>query len=273
MADLSSIERRKLERLLRMGGGYVLDFSDRTFSEFFEEHTRRDIDATVYRDRGGSKANRLRGFWAVEGNHLAGKVIQALVLYGQAENCLGDEPGLTELTDDCWKIASRMMRDTPVAELDSLTATVDERDFETVAQHVREAIEKNQPEAALDRLHTFVIKYVRTLCERRGVEVNRDKALHSIFGEYVKRLRDAGHLESLMTERILKSSISVLEAFSDVRNNMSLAHDNPILNYEESLLIFNHVASSIRFIKSLEARTKHTVAPKSIAALDDDLPF
>ena len=114
MADLSSIERRKLERLLRMGGGYVLDFSDRTFSEFFEEHTRRDIDAAVYRERGTSKANRMRGFWVVEGNHLVGKVIQALILYGQAENCLGDEPGLTELTDDCWKIASRMMRDTPV---------------------------------------------------------------------------------------------------------------------------------------------------------------
>jgi hypothetical protein len=186
---------------------------------------------------------------------------------------LGDDPGLTELTDDCWKIASRMMRDTPVAELDALTATVDERDFETVAQHVREAIEKNQPEAALDRLHTFVIKYVRTLCEQRGVEVNRDKALHSIFGEYVKRLRDAGHLESLMTERILKSSISVLEAFSDVRNNKSLAHDNPILNYEESLLIFNHVASSIRFIKSLKVQTKHPTTPKLIAAFDEDLPF
>ena len=75
-------------------------------------------------------------------------------MYGQAENCLGGEPGLTELTNDCWKIASRMMRDTPVAELDALTATVDERDFETVAQHVREAIEKNEPEAALDRLQT-----------------------------------------------------------------------------------------------------------------------
>jgi len=34
-----------------------------------------------------------------------------------------------------------MMRDTPVAELDALTATADERDFETVAQHVREVIE------------------------------------------------------------------------------------------------------------------------------------
>src|SRR5487761_2022197 len=115
MADISSIERRKLERLFRMGSGYVLDFSDRTFSEFFEEHTRRDIDAAIYRERGTSKANRLRGFWAAEGNHLVGKVIQALIQYG--------------LTDDCWKIAARMLNDTPVAELDALTATADERDF------------------------------------------------------------------------------------------------------------------------------------------------
>jgi hypothetical protein len=268
MSELSSIEKRKLERLFCMGGGYVLDFSDRTFSEFFEENTRIDIDAATYRERGTSKANRMRCFWTVEGNHVVGKVIEAMILYGQSENCLFDEPGLT---DDCWKVAKRLSVDTPVTELGSLTATVNERDFDTVAQHVREAIEKNQPEAALDRLHTFVIKYVRTLCEARGIEVNRDKALHSIFGEYVKRLREAGHLESVMTERIIKSSISVLEAFNDVRNNKSLAHDNPILNYEESLLIFNHVASSIRFIKSLESRIKH--APQPVATMDDDLPF
>jgi Abortive infection C-terminus len=57
-----------------------------------------------------------------------------------------------------------------------------------------------------------------------------------------------------MTLRILKSSISVLDAFNDVRNNQSLAHDNDVLNYEEALLIFDHVADSIRFLKSLEGR-------------------
>jgi hypothetical protein len=271
MSNLSSIERRKLERLFRMSSGYVLDFSDRTFSEFFEEHTRIDIDAQSYRERGTSKANRLRSFWIIEGNYLVGKVIEAMILYGQAEDCLCEDQDVRDLTDECWKVAKRLSLDTPVAELDSLTATVDERDFETVAGHVREAIEKNQPEAALDRLHTFVIKYVRTLCEARGIEVNRDKALHSIFGEYVKRLRDAGHLKSVMTERIIKSSISVLESFNDVRNNQSLAHDNPILNYEESLLIFNHVASSIRFIKSLEARIKHEY--QLTVTIGDDIPF
>jgi hypothetical protein len=69
----------------------------------------------------------------------------------------------------------------------------------------------------------------------------------------------------------------VLEAFNDVRNNKSLAHDNPILNYEESLLIFNHVAASIRFIKALEtkikSRTKAAGQHASRPPWVDDIPF
>lgn len=115
MADLSSIERRQLEQLLPMGSGYVLDFSHRTFSEFFDEH--RDIDAAVYRERGTSKANRLCGSWAVEGNHLAGNVIQVLILYGPAERWLGDEPGLTELTDERhWNSGRREARKEQTAQ-------------------------------------------------------------------------------------------------------------------------------------------------------------
>jgi hypothetical protein len=91
----------------------------------------------------------------------------------------------------------------------------------------------------------------------------------------VKELRRGGHLESEMTDRILKSSISVLEAFNDVRNKQSLAHDNPILNYGESLLVFNHVANSVRFLRSLEARidAKPKAAGSTTDDLDDDIPF
>ena len=45
----------------------------------------------------------------------------------------------------------------------------------------------------------------------------------------MKRLREEGHLESPMTDRILRFSISVLQEFNYVRNEQSLAHDNPIL--------------------------------------------
>lgn len=254
MSDLTASERRRLERLFRMEGGYVLNFSDRTFGEFFDEHARINIDADSYKDRGSSKANRLRTFLAKESNHIAGKVIEAMILLGQAEKSLCQDQDANALKDECWKIAQRLRQNGPVAELDALTAMGEERDFDAVAQHVKDAIEKYQPESALDRLHTFVVKYIRTICAKRGIVTSRDKPLHSTFGEYVKCLRDAGELEAPMTERILKSSISVLDAFNEVRNNRSLAHDNPILNYEESLLIFNHVAASIRFIRSLEAR-------------------
>lgn len=269
MSDLTGSERRKLEKLLGMSSGYVLNFSDRTFGIFFDEY-RVEIDAESYRAGGTSKANRMRTFWTKDTNHVVGRVINGLIVYGTEESCLPDE---TALIDDCRKIAQRLLSDQPVAELDSLTAIADERDFEVVAEHVREAIEKNQPEGALDRLHTFVNKFIRVTCEPHGIEVNRDKPLHSVFGEYVRALRDGGHLESVMAERILKSSISVLEAFNDVRNNKSLAHDNPILNYEESLLIFNHVAASVRFIKSLEAKIKIKVTPKAASWEDDDVPF
>ncbi len=75
-----------------------------------------------------------------------------------------------------------------------------------------------------------------------------------------------------MNDRILKTSISVLEAFNDVCNNRSLARDNPILNYEESLLIFNHVTASIRFIKKLEAsiKTKAAVALDKTKNINND---
>jgi len=271
MSDLSGSERRKLEKLLGMGSGYVLNFSDRTFGEFFDEY-RVEIDAERYRMRGTSKANRMRAFWELDSNYAVGRVIGGLIDYAAEEQCFGDSN--PNLIDDCRKAAQRLLSDQPVAEFEALTATGDERDFEVLAEHVREAIEKNQPEGALDRLHTFVMKFVRNACQEHGVEVIRDKPLHSLFGEYVRTLRDGNHLESAMTERILKSSISVLEAFNDVRNNKSLAHDNPILNYEESLLIFNHVAASIRFIRSLETKIKaKTAVTKDLSIWDTDMPF
>jgi len=271
MSDLTAFERRMLEKLLGMGGGYVLNFSDRTYAEFFVDY-RVEIDAAQYRTGGDSKAKRMRTFWDVAANHTVGRVTEGLIAYGAQEECFGDSNHA--LIDDCRKIAQRLLADQPVAELDALTAIADERDFEVIAEHVREAIEKNQPEGGLDRLHTFVHKFVRVACEPHGIAINRDKPLHSVFGEYVKALRDGGHLESTMTERILKSSISVLETFNEVRNNKSLAHDNPILNYEESLLIFNHVAASIRFIKALELKIKSKAeVQKSANWEDDELPF
>lgn len=271
MSDLTFIEKKKLEKLFQMGGGYVLDFSNRTLAEFVLESTGRDIYDPKYDYASGSKANRLRAFWTQEPNHLVGMLIRDLLDY--CRPAAGD-PDKDRLFAECERIARRLQQSAPVEALDAITAQGSERGFEVLARAVRDSIEKNEPEAGLDRLHTFVTKLIRTLAGKRGVAIDRDKPLHSIFGEYVKALRKAGLVESEMTERILKSSISTMEAFNKVRNEESLAHDNPTLNYDESLLIFNHVCSAVRFIRALEARAERAVAavPRQ-EAIDDEIPF
>jgi len=44
------------------GAGYILDFSNKTMREFFEEELSIDIDNDIYNDDGTSKAKRLRCF-------------------------------------------------------------------------------------------------------------------------------------------------------------------------------------------------------------------
>lgn len=250
MSDLNTLEKRKLERLFGMSSGYVMQFSNSTLQSFVVDSVGIDIYAPKYDYGSGSKANRLRSFLNQEANHVVCKLLNDLIQYGQDEGLLHDE----KLIHECAAIITRLKDGGTVLELDALTSPTDERDFETISKTVKAAIDNNEPEVGIDRLHTFVVKYIRVLCQKKGIEVDRDKALHSIFGEYVKRLRTDGHIESEMTDRILKSSISTLESFNTVRNKQSLAHDNPLLSYDEALLIFNHVASSIKFLKSLEDR-------------------
>ena len=121
-------------------------------------------------------------------------------------------------------------------------------------------------------MHTFVIKYVRELCDKYSIAYDKDTALHSLFGGYVKHLQNEKIIESEMTIRILKSSISVLEAFNHVRNNQSFAHDNTILNYNESILILNDISNVIRFIDAVERPIDKI--EKTVEEVDiDDLPF
>ena len=145
-----------------------------------------------------------------------------------------------------------MRRDASVENLDALQAINSDRDFNLLSETIRKSIEDNQPEVALDRLHTYLVKYVRELCNRHSIKFETHEALHGIFGKYVKHVISQGHVKSVMSERILRFSINVIDSFNEVRNSQSFAHDNPILNYDESILIFNNVSALVKFINTLE---------------------
>lgn len=259
-----------------MGGGYVLDFSNRTFQEFILENTGYDIYDAKYSYGSGSKANRLRGFWQQESNYLVGKLMEAMLEYWRAINSVDrltmkQEDGV--LYDECLKVAERLKKDV-ASGLDAIKPNADDKDFNLLAKAIKESIEKNEPEFAIDRLHTFVVRYIRELCDQHSIPYGKNIPLHGLFGAYVKKLREENMIESEMSERILKSSIAVLEAFNDVRNNKSFAHGNPVLNHSESVLIFNGVANLIRFIESVESIRKAGSKKGQLEEINlDDIPF
>lgn len=79
MSSLKTIEKKVFEDLFGMGGGYVLDFTNNTFAEFFRETTNIDIYVPKYAFNGDSKAKRLRAFWETEPDALVGKVLSGLL--------------------------------------------------------------------------------------------------------------------------------------------------------------------------------------------------
>jgi hypothetical protein len=217
-------------------------------SEFFSESIQIDIYQEKYNKDTGSKANRMRAFWEKEPNHIVGKLLLDIFENWKELNESNKEEPPNELAE----IANRLLKAVSVPEIDAIKSITDEKDFEGIAKLVRESIEKNEPENGLDRLHTYLVKYFRARCEQYGIAIDKNRPLHSLVGEYIKVIKSEGLIEAEMTERILKSSISVMEAFNDVRNNKSYAHDNPVLNYNESILIFGHVTNAIRFIEQVE---------------------
>ena len=274
MTKLSFIEKNKFEKLFGMKSGYVMDFSDRTFQEFVGDAVGIDIYDEKYNYGSGSKANRLRGFWEVESNYKTGQLLGKLLEYwiDQARTGIINYDIFEENNyNDCLLIVEKLKTDNPVENIDAIQANSDDRTFKILAESIRESIMKNEPEKALDRLHTFTIKYVRQLCDNHQITYDKETPLHSLFGGYVKEIVNKGFIESEMTQRILKSSISVLEAFNGVRNNQSFAHDNQILNYNESILIFNNVSNVIRFLETIE-KPKTEEKEETIEEWDD-LPF
>lgn len=276
MSDLSSTDKVKLEKMFEMEGGYVLDFSNITFREFIIENTNINIYDGNYDYASGSKANRLRAFWTKEANYIVGKLISALLDYWQTKRLINHrEISQAEqaLFDECYTIAERLKQDSIVENIDAIQPYSNDKEFSVLAKSIRESIQNNEPEVALDRLHTYVVKYTRQQCNKYGISYDRDKALHSLFGEYVNYLRQHRFIESQMTEKILKNSTKILEDFNYVRNHQSLAHDNPILNYHESVLIFNNVSSAIKFIEAIEAEQSEVDEQEEVQAEWDEISF
>ncbi len=106
MSSLKTIEKKVFEDLFGMASGYVLDFTNNTFAEFFRDTVNIDIYDDKYSFNGGSKAKRLRAFWEVEPDSAVGTVLSELLEVWKYENL-----GSNNTTDDAkYNKATKIVR-------------------------------------------------------------------------------------------------------------------------------------------------------------------
>ena len=83
-----------LDRVFGMEGGYVLDFSNRTFEAFFLEELGVDIYDDRWAALGNSKANRLRCYLRQSDGYTALQTLKTLWEYREASSVTADYPDL-----------------------------------------------------------------------------------------------------------------------------------------------------------------------------------
>ena len=89
---------------------------------------------------------------------------------------------------------------------------------------------------------------LRAIGAKYGIPYDNDRAIHAVMGQYVNRLRQNGEIKTGMAGTILTSITKVMAEFNDVRNNWSHAHDNPLVDSSEALLVVVIVCASVRYI-------------------------
>ena len=116
MSSLTSLEKRRFEDLFGMRSGYVLDFSNNTFHQFFKENVGINIYDDRYAYNGESKANHLRTFWEIDNDANVGKALKAMLELWRYQNESGKDGRADKTYTECLRTVARLAGKEVLAE-------------------------------------------------------------------------------------------------------------------------------------------------------------
>lgn len=265
MSALSTKDRLILEKFLRMRGGYVLDFTDRTFGEFVLEAVGLDIHAEKYTAEGTSKANKLRAFWKLEPDYTVGKLLLALIDYALENRA---EPGAEtrELAERCRSIATGLMAGGP--SLDPLKEHAKVLNANHLAEEVRrmEASICTDPSLAIGTAKELIETYCKTILAERGKPVEGTPDVSRLIRETLKELKlvpegvpDASRGADVI-KRILGSLGAIGNGLAELRGLYGTGHGRhgsiKGLGARHAKLAVGAAATLVRFLFETHVETK-----------------
>jgi hypothetical protein len=109
------------------------------------------------------------------------------------------------------------------------------------------------PQSAVDRVHTAMHGYLRSLCQETGIDHGARSTMNQLFKAVRAEhptLADLGTRPEEVT-RVLGSMASILDALNPVRNNASVAHPNEqLIGEPEALLLINTVRTLLSYFEN-----------------------
>jgi hypothetical protein len=234
MASLKRSEMRFLDEVFDMAGGYPLDFSNRTFAEFFEDEFRIDIYDPKYSERGTSKANRLRRFIDVQDGQMVGKVLRKLWEYRTQTIAATDAScALPQAVERrFFELVARIEAGFAPPVLGSLSGVAETLDFDTVTRDLDRALAsaKEDPEDAVTSACSTVESVSRSILIELGEPLPDKKDIKGLFNAVKKPLGlspDKPDLDPLIADdvrKILSGLATAVEGIGALRTHGGDAH-------------------------------------------------
>jgi hypothetical protein len=224
-------EMRILHEIFEMGNGYVLDFSNRTLSEFFEDELGIDIYDEKYAFNGDSKAKRVRAFIEKEDGCIAGQLLRKLCDH---RNSYGGRPAHELARDEqrLFEIVSRIETGAVPPALTRLSGTAQTLNFDTVSRDLKRALDTahTDPESAVTSACSTVESVCRSIILELGGELPNKKDIKGLFNAVKKPLGLSPDRKDLDTEiaddvrKNLSGLATVVEGIGALRTHGGDAH-------------------------------------------------
>lgn len=246
-------QRDVFDRIFKSGGGYVLDFSDRSMGEWFEETIGIDIYQPFFQIEGSSKGKTLRGFVEVAEPRLVANVLRALWAYRCSHKELIESDSAEEECLRLWleQFATELEQVSTLPLGEALVDFTGDTTLNKLRASIASDLIGDKPDVALDRVHTYCVKRLRHLLAERGQTTDTNSPLDALFGAYGRILRDTGAVGEFALP-MLRIQHKIFEVLNTARNKRSLAHDNQLLEASEAKFVIDCVLASLAFIERIE---------------------
>ena len=226
MSALRLAELLKVEELLNMSAGYVSNFRNRTFEDFFVEAVSLDIYSDIYAVQGESKANRLRAFLKSESDSIAGTALMSLIDY-HVKVCPSSPP---ELVEECRAIARRLLSGTPnLGALSQAASGFDAVVLRTQIDRMSQSVETD-PALAIGTAKEVVETCCKTILADRGASLPGQPDMSTLTKAVLKELDlvpeaiPDGRRGASVVKRLLSNLATIGNGLAELRGLYGTGH-------------------------------------------------